>query len=252
MQQRTWELIQEVVAVLTGIGTVLVGIGTIWATLRISGLEDYFRSEIAYRNEQLISSTEQLRATQGQQRRLQSDIARKKLDLIGLEKKTLEAEAALAHATGQRNQALSALDTNVRSQAIGQFAPNASVLNMTHLAFSRPVSAEQLQLGQQYLHVLQEALLKPENRQYRTYLLTAIREIPHVCPNLFGTKLQLPAAEGIPQRGEEFNPQKNERARQSMDKRNKVLIDGTDRFDRDGINCLCKALIKGTNGVCAL
>lgn len=54
--------------VIATIGTILIGLGTLWVTARISGLEDYFHSEISSRNSQLSSVLEES-AVAGQQLR---------------------------------------------------------------------------------------------------------------------------------------------------------------------------------------
>ncbi|GGF41390.1 hypothetical protein GCM10011611_54780 [Aliidongia dinghuensis] len=45
----------------TAIGTLLIGVVSLWATTQISGLEDYFRSEIVRRNNELSDIAEQSR-----------------------------------------------------------------------------------------------------------------------------------------------------------------------------------------------
>jgi len=45
-------------------GTLLVGVVGVWTTIRVSGLEDYFRSELALRNEQIVQAEAQLRTVQ--------------------------------------------------------------------------------------------------------------------------------------------------------------------------------------------
>ena len=57
-----WQSVRDWLNVIAAAGTLLIGIGTLWVTARVSGLEDYFQSEISTRNSQLSSLLEQSEA----------------------------------------------------------------------------------------------------------------------------------------------------------------------------------------------
>lgn len=63
-----WREARDWLNVVATVGTILIGLGTLWVTARISGLEDYFHSELSSRNSQLSSVLEESAAA-GQQLR---------------------------------------------------------------------------------------------------------------------------------------------------------------------------------------
>lgn len=58
-EKRDWGNLREWLNVIAAIGALLVGIVTFWTTARISGLEDYLRSEISRRNSDLNAISNQ-------------------------------------------------------------------------------------------------------------------------------------------------------------------------------------------------
>ncbi len=77
------------------VGLLFLGIVTLWGTLRISDIEEYFRSEISFRNEQLRSAEVDLRNVQAQTIVLNRDLetARRSLDDLNDERVLLQVDA---------------------------------------------------------------------------------------------------------------------------------------------------------------
>lgn len=70
-----WDRARDWLSSASAIGTILIGVGTLWVTARVSGLEEYFRSELSSRNSQLSSVLEDSAAAGRQLRENERQLA---------------------------------------------------------------------------------------------------------------------------------------------------------------------------------
>jgi hypothetical protein len=134
--QRDWGSIRDWMNVLAAVGALLVGIVSLWTTAQISGLEDYFRSEIARRNSDLDTLA-------GQSRRLSVLADERTNELAKLQTATDQLTASNLQAQGKllsTQQELSKIGFEVVA------AKQTIASSEVRLALLNSRSAEQLNL----------------------------------------------------------------------------------------------------------
>ncbi len=88
-KDRQWQLprnIPEWLSAGANIGLLFLGIATLWITIQIAVIEDYFRSEIAYRNRQLVEARAELDDLKFQAASLKQDLVAGRVENSKLEK----------------------------------------------------------------------------------------------------------------------------------------------------------------------
>lgn len=86
-----------------GVGMLLIGLATLWTTIRVSGLEDYFRSELAMRNQMITQAGGELRGLQDELVRTNASVrsARETNATLNAERGALEGQLAELHLRGR-------------------------------------------------------------------------------------------------------------------------------------------------------
>lgn len=113
----------EWITAISGIGMLLVGLASFWTTVRVSGLEDYFQSELAIRNQELVSASKQLNELQERAEVLNADIERTTaaVNAASQERSALSLEVGRLKQQGRtlltQNAALSAESTALQKAA---------------------------------------------------------------------------------------------------------------------------------------
>lgn len=263
MAKSNWELIQEIVAVSTGIGTILIGIGTVWAMLRVGGLEDYFLSEIAVRNEELTTSSEKLRKQSITQAQLQQDINRKTDELRGFQSKIASAEQTLRRYSIEERRISSLLDERLRTQTY-QVLESAGYFNMVRMIDLNDTVRRTVEIGKLYVEAVTGAKSDPQNRPLKRYFDLADKGMRQSCPELYTANFILPESLPPPEYSRvspanetvaEFNAAQKETSdrfsanwkkyKELADAREKALREGFDKFYRQADSCLCEVLAAG-------
>jgi flagellar motility protein MotE (MotC chaperone) len=70
----------------SSVAVIILGLVTLWVTIRVSGLEDYFRSAVAQRNQEIVATSRELEATRLGVENTQRDLAKLKSQRDSLEK----------------------------------------------------------------------------------------------------------------------------------------------------------------------
>jgi len=83
---RTQRDILDWINAASSIAVIMLGIVTLWVTVRISGLEDYFRSEVARRNQEIVTTSRELNAAKLGVEKAQRDLANIKSQRDSLER----------------------------------------------------------------------------------------------------------------------------------------------------------------------
>lgn len=80
----------------SSLGMLFIGVATLWTTVRVSGLEDYFRSELALRNQMITSADAELRGLQEELASTSASVeaARERAAALEAESQSLEGQVA--------------------------------------------------------------------------------------------------------------------------------------------------------------
>lgn len=259
---KNWKLVQEIIGAISAVGTLLIGIATIWITVKVSGLQDYFQSEIRYRNEELISSSQALRNLDRQRSNLQKDIEQKNAELAKIEQDVSSARAALFKTGGEMEKERATLDTRMRAQ-VYQILDHAGMIDLLNVAVDE-VNGKQsnaIEIGKFFSRSVERAETDSGNDFLRPYIKNTKDGLHARCPDIFTKIINLPAELPRPKydmvKPKSNKPEdikaalsetkiKNDAEYKAYDAsstaRQNAMTAGRDQFYKEERDCLCAAL----------
>jgi len=211
---------REWLNVIATLATVLIGVIGLWNTAQISGLQDYFQSEIAKRNRDLISlaqQSDQLSAESTARReqlsRLQissSEIAALsisqeskihesidrldslKFDMLSAEIKLNNTKSEIAKISQERNDQAQRLELIYRRQSapLLSYTGGDDFRDIFYFG-EKPSPAITIHVGETYQRNLSLIRLPGENLLLSKYIYPARDRIPLVCPGIFSTTIDV-------------------------------------------------------------
>jgi hypothetical protein len=187
---KIWKRAQETTAVVSALGTLLLGIVTLWVTVKVSGLEDYFRSEIKYRNEQLVIATESVRGLEQQRSSLIKEIDQERKKLAIIEARVQDATLALGGATKQSQKLKGELDIFSKAQAFAALE-RAGYLSAT-ITFQLDDKAQIIEIGKFYSDSVDGLRNDPSLSRLTSYFDLAESRVSQICKGIFDAKFSAP------------------------------------------------------------
>lgn len=213
-QSSRWSVVREALNTAASIGTVLIGVGTLWITARISGLEDYFQSELSARNGQLASLIRQNEQASDALRsgELQLAVLRSRTDeaivtalatqaqlsgslgnLVDLQEEVVrerdnvgKARSELATIQAQTNEQRKSLASLYAREAFDRsilVATGVTVRSLQETDFREPRPAFKTPIGRMVLESLSRlADGKAGDQQTYPFYQQIVRNLPVVCP----------------------------------------------------------------------
>jgi hypothetical protein len=222
-----WQEVRDWLNILAAVGTILIGVGTLWVTARISGLEDYFQSEISSKNSQLSSVIEesataarQLRANEQQLTDLraitdatiataletQAQMSGSTASLLAVQSEIARERASLGEARAQL-RTLGALTEQQRATLALLFAREvhdravfglSSVMLVNRVTFREPRSEVRVPFGRlAFAEFERLALGRADDAEVGPVYQRLLTRLPDVCPGFIDREV---VAQAIPER----------------------------------------------------
>jgi len=218
-QGSRWGVVREALNIAASIGTILIGLGTLWITARISGLEDYFQSELSARNGQLTSlirqneqASDALRSGELQLVALrsrtdeaivtalatQAQLSASTVSLVGLQEQVVrerdnvgKARSELATLQVQTNEQRNSLASLYAREAFDRsilVANGVTIRSLQETDFREPRAEIRTPIGRLVIESLSRLTEgKAGDRQTHPFYQQIVRNIPVVCPG-FGDR----------------------------------------------------------------
>lgn len=219
-RQRDWAAIREWLNVFATIGMLLIGVVSIWTTARISGVEDYFRSEVTRRNSDLNSLSERSAALERVAKIRAEQLLELQTSIDTLIAASLDAQRRLSDTQSEldkvRYEVLSAeltLDKTLRDQVSAQalFDEQATqfdlfkrkktytstIIRMILRDFYE--NEDDSLIGSKIEDVLLTFPLSEEDMQLSEYYESMRANFPKVCPHFRSLKPDLPKVSPKPE-----------------------------------------------------